>query len=56
MSGLATHLMAQGWSASNIITRLSSGSERRSNTLFGSTPDAPTLLANIVRVQQRFGL
>ncbi|GAC1402240.1 MAG: hypothetical protein NVS4B12_07730 [Ktedonobacteraceae bacterium] len=56
MSGLATHLMAQGWSASNIITRLSTNSERRTDPLFGSVPDAPNLLANIVRVQQRFGL
>ncbi len=56
MSGLATHLMAQGWSASNILTRLSAGPERRTNTLFGSKPDAPSLLANVVRVQQRFGL
>ena len=56
VSGLATHLMAQGWSASNIITRLSSGPERRTGTLFGSTPEAPNLLANIIRVQQRFGL
>ncbi|GAC1615417.1 MAG: hypothetical protein NVS4B11_02350 [Ktedonobacteraceae bacterium] len=56
MSGLATHLMAQGWSASNIITRLSSGAEKRSDILFGSVPDAPSLLANIIRVQQRFGL
>ncbi len=56
VSGLATHLMAQGWSASNIITRLSSGPERRTGTLFGSTPEVPSLLANIIRVQQRFGL
>ena len=56
VSGLATHLMAQGWSASNIITRLSSIPERRTDALFGSTPEAPSLLANIIRVQQRFGL
>ncbi len=56
VSGLATHLMSQGWSASNIITRLSSGPERRGDTLFGSTPEVPSLLTNIIRVQQRFGL
>ncbi len=56
MSGLATRLIAQGWSASNILTRLSLGPERRTNTLFGSKPDAPSLLANVIRVQQRFGL
>ena len=56
MSGLVAHLLAQGWSASNILTRLSSGPERRTNTLFGTKPDAPSLLANIIKVQQRFGL
>jgi hypothetical protein len=55
VSGLATHLMAQGWSASNVITRLSSVPERRTDALFGSKPEAPGLLANIIKVQQRFG-
>jgi hypothetical protein len=48
--------MAQGWSASNIITRLAAGRERRNTALFGTAPEAPDLLANIVRVQQRFGV
>ncbi|HZO72442.1 MAG TPA: S8/S53 family peptidase [Ktedonobacteraceae bacterium] len=56
ISALGAHLMAQGWSASNIMTRLASGQERRSDPLFGSAPDAPSLLANIIRVQQRFGV
>lgn len=56
ISGLAAHLMAQGWSASNIINRLAGGRERRNAALFGAPPEAPDLLANIVRVQQRFGL
>lgn len=56
VSGLASHLMAQGWSASNIITRLASGPEQRSEALYGPTPDEPSLLANVIRVQQRFGL
>jgi Subtilase family len=57
VSALGAHLMAQGWSASNVVIRLAAGSqERRSEHLFGSTPDAPTLLGNIVRVQQRYGL
>jgi len=56
VTGLATHLMSQGWSASNIITRLSSGPERRGDRLFGSAPNVPALLANVIRVQQRFGL
>jgi hypothetical protein len=48
--------MAQGWSSSNIITRLAAGSGRRSDTGLGSAPDVPNLLANVIRVQQRFGL
>ena len=59
ISGIAAHLMAQGWSASNIMARLSAGSERRperGDPLFGLSPDAPRLLGNILRVQQRFGL
>ncbi len=57
ISALGAHLMAQGWSASNIITKLAAGGqERRNETLFGAPPDAPSLLGNIIRVQQRFGL
>ena len=55
VSALAAHLMSQGWSASNIIMRLS-GLDRRSTALFGVPPDAPTLLANIIKVQQRYGM
>jgi len=47
--------MAQGWSVSNIIARLAAGQEHRNEMLFGSPPDAPNLLANVIRVQQRFG-
>jgi hypothetical protein len=56
VSGLGAHLMAQGWSATNIITRLSQGSEKRAGFLFGVAPSAARLLANVIRVQQRFGL
>ena len=57
VSALGAHLMAQGWSASNIVTRLTTGGqERRSERLFGTVPDAPKLLGNIIRVQQRYGL
>jgi hypothetical protein len=56
ISALAAHLMAQGWSATNILTRFSVGQERRGDMLFGASPEAPSLLANIIRVQQRFGL
>ncbi len=56
ISGLASHLMSQGWSANNIIMRLSSPQENPENTLFGSPPELRSLLANIIRVQQRYGL
>ncbi|QBD82462.1 hypothetical protein EPA93_43395 [Ktedonosporobacter rubrisoli] len=56
ISALAAHLMAQKWSASNIITRLTAGLDSPDTMLFGSVPDAPALLGNIIRVQQRFSL
>jgi len=55
ISGLGAHLLAQGWSAPNAITRIAAGKERRTEKLFGSSPDVPGLLANVIRVQQRFG-
>lgn len=55
ISGLSAHLLAQGWSAPNAITRIAAGKERRTEKLFGSSPDVPGLLANVIRVQQRFG-
>jgi hypothetical protein len=54
ISGIGAHLMAQGWSATNIMSRLALSTERRAETLFGVAPDAPRLLANIIRAQQRF--
>ncbi len=56
ISALGAHLMAQGWSASNIMTRISTIHDRRNGKLFGAALDAPGLQANIVRVQQRFGM
>jgi len=56
VSALGAHLLAQGWSAENIITRLTTNQERRGEILFGLPPDVPDLLANSIRVQQRFGL
>lgn len=56
ISGLGAHLIAQDNSASSVITRIAAGPRHRSDKLFGVEPDAPTLLANIVRVQQRFGM
>jgi subtilisin family serine protease len=56
ISGLASHLMSQGWSASNIITRLSAPQEQDEKVLFGSPPELTSHLANIIRVQQRYGL
>jgi hypothetical protein len=56
ISALGAHLMAQSWSASNAMSRIISGRERRTDKLFGSGPDIPELLANVIRVQQRFGV
>jgi Subtilase family len=56
ISGLGAHLMAQDWPLSNAITRIAAGRERRTQKLFGSAPDVPDLLANVIRIQQRFGL
>ncbi|GAC1358416.1 MAG: hypothetical protein NVS2B12_08480 [Ktedonobacteraceae bacterium] len=56
ISALGAHLLAQGWSAENIMTRLATSQERRGDILFGSPPDVPGLLANSIRVQQSFGL
>lgn len=55
ISALGAHLMAQQWSASNAITRIAAGQERRTDKLFGPSPNVPGLLANMMRVQQRFG-
>lgn len=55
ISGLGAHLMAQDWPLSNAITRIVAGKERRTEKLFGSGPDVPDVLANVIRVQQRFG-
>lgn len=55
ISALGAHLLAQSWSTPNALTRIAAGRERRTDKLFGSTPDVPELLANVIRVQQRFG-
>ena len=54
ISALGAHLLAQGQSATNTITYITAGQEREIEKFYGPSPDAPTLLANIVRVQQRF--
>ena len=56
ISALAAHFMAQGRSASSTMNRIVASHGRSSDKLFGLQPDAPTLLANIVKVQQRFGM
>lgn len=56
VSALGAHLVAQGWSATNVMARLARGEERQGEMLFGSAPAIPGLLANVIRVQQRFGL
>jgi hypothetical protein len=55
ISALGAHLIAQNWSAPQAITRIAAGRERRTDKLYGASPDTPELLANIIRVQQRFG-
>jgi len=54
ISALGAHLIAQGWSATNTISRIAMRQDQHNENLFGSAPEAPSLLANIVRVQQRF--
>jgi subtilisin family serine protease len=55
ISALAAHLLAQGLSAPDAIARIAIGHPQQDQHLYGKTPDAPSLLANIVRVQQLFG-
>jgi Subtilase family len=55
ISAVGAHLMSQSWSATNAMTRIAAGRERRTDKLFGPGPDVPELLANVIRVQQRFG-
>ena len=54
ISALGAHFLAQGWSNTDTITRITTAQEQRGAKLLGAIPDAPSLLANIVRVQQRF--
>ncbi|TMC21627.1 MAG: S8 family peptidase [Chloroflexi bacterium] len=56
VSALGAHLMAQGWTAANIMIKLTTGQTLPGEMLFGASPIAPTLLGNIIQVQQRFGL
>ncbi|MEO8971715.1 MAG: S8/S53 family peptidase [Ktedonobacteraceae bacterium] len=55
ISALAAHLLAQGLSAPNTMVRIATGQTQREQSLYGKIPDVPGLLANIVRVQQRYG-
>jgi hypothetical protein len=54
ISALGAHLLAQGWPVPHALQRIAAGREQRSETLFGSAPERPALLANIIRVQQTF--
>jgi hypothetical protein len=54
ISALGAHLFAQGWSNQQAMARIVFHQGRGSSQLFGSRPDAPALLANVVRVQQQF--
>ncbi len=55
ISALGAHLLAQGWSATNALARIAAGRERHTDKLFGSALERPELLANVIRVQQKFG-
>jgi hypothetical protein len=54
ISALGAHLLAQGWRASDALVRIAAGRDRRTDKLYGSAPELPELLANVLRVQQRF--
>lgn len=54
ISGLGAHFIAQDWPLYKVIARIAAGKERRTEKLFGSSPDVPELIANVIRVQQRF--
>ncbi len=55
ISALGAHFLAHGLSAPEVITRIAAGLPQQGQPLYGKNPDAPGLLANIVRVQQRYG-
>jgi hypothetical protein len=56
ISALSSHLMSQGLSAANIMNRLANGPDIRSEASFGTPPGIPSLLANSISIQQRFGV
>jgi hypothetical protein len=56
ISAYGAHLLAQDWSASNAMAHIAAGQAHRTDKLFGPGPDIPDLLANVVWVQQRFGV
>lgn len=58
ISALGAQLLGQGWTLSHIQSRMSLGRgfERPGKMLYGSTPEARSQLAAIVRVQQKFGV
>lgn len=54
IGALGAQLMARGWSAVQVRERFSA-TGYRPGRIFGSSPAVPRLLANVVRVRQRFG-
>lgn len=56
ISALAAHLMAQGRSAPETMHHIIANSEGTPDKLFGIQPEVPSLLANIIKVQQHFGM
>jgi subtilisin family serine protease len=55
ISALGAHYLAQGLSSPDAMARIVMGQEQQGQHLYGKSPAVPDLLANIVRVQQRFG-
>ncbi|MGB8348124.1 MAG: hypothetical protein WCD86_24800, partial [Ktedonobacteraceae bacterium] len=54
ISALGAHLMAHGRTAADALLDIAAGQQRRER-IFGGAPDAPSLLANVVQVRQKFG-
>jgi len=55
ISALGAHFMAHGRTASDALFDIAAGQQRRER-IFGGAPDAPSLLANVVQVRQKFGV
>ncbi len=57
ISGMGARLLAQGMQLSDTIERIMTGTKTPTGSapLYGRSPEVPLVLANLVRVRQRFG-